>query len=283
MIDPRFASIASAPLSPVSPRLSLPYLVQGNRAGIPVILLHGYSDSLHSYDQLLPHLPASVRAFALTQRGHGTAPRPTVGYAPADFAADLAAFLNQQEIEQAVIVGHSLGTAVAQRFALDYPERALGIVLMGAIRSWRDNPALVELAELAPTLEDPIDPAFVREFQESTIARAVPDEFLRVIIQESLQVPARVWRAAVAEFVANDFASELNNIAAPTLILWGEEDAYMPRVDQDALAATIPDARLITYPGIGHAPHWEDPERVAADLQAFVEYAARHGSLAMSQ
>jgi alpha-beta hydrolase superfamily lysophospholipase len=57
-------------------------------AGVPVILLHGITDSWRSFEPVLPHLPASIRAFALSQRGHGDSERPAAGYHPRDFAAD---------------------------------------------------------------------------------------------------------------------------------------------------------------------------------------------------
>jgi pimeloyl-ACP methyl ester carboxylesterase len=67
-----------------------------------------------------------------------------------------------------------------------------------------------------------------------------------------------------------DVTAELPRIAAPALLLWGERDALVGRADQDAIVRGIPDATLLTYAGIGHAVHWEAPERVAADLRDFL-------------
>ena len=67
-------------------RVKLPYVEQGDSSGVPVLLLHGVTDSWRSFERVLPHLPASIRAFALTQRGHGDADRPAAGYGPHDFA-----------------------------------------------------------------------------------------------------------------------------------------------------------------------------------------------------
>ena len=115
----------------LSTGVMLPYVEQGDHAGVPVMLLHGFTDSWRSFEPVLPHLPASIRAFALTQRGHGDADRPATGYLFGDFAADVAAFMDAVGIAQAVIVGTSMGSSVAQRFAIDFPERVLGLVLMG--------------------------------------------------------------------------------------------------------------------------------------------------------
>ena len=62
----------------LSTGVTLPYVEQGDPDGVPVILLHGVTDSWRSFEPVLPHLPPSIHAFALTQRGHGDADRPSV-------------------------------------------------------------------------------------------------------------------------------------------------------------------------------------------------------------
>src|SRR5439155_713278 len=78
------------------------------------------------------HLPASVRAYAVTQRGHGDAPRPDGGYDVEQLARDVVAFIDDAGIERAVVAGHSMGSVVATRLALDAPARVAALVLMGA-------------------------------------------------------------------------------------------------------------------------------------------------------
>jgi pimeloyl-ACP methyl ester carboxylesterase len=250
--------------------VALQYVEQGDPAGIPVVFLHGVSDSWRSFEMVLPHLPASIRAIALTQRGHGDSDRPASGYQMRDFAADVAGVLDALGIQAAVIAGHSMGSIVAQRFALDYPARTLGLVLMGAFVSVADNPAVPEFYDqvVAP-LTDPIDPAIAREFQESTLARPVPAELLDMVIGESLKVPARVWKAVFEGLLKFDQRAELGSIAAPALVVWGDQDIFSPRADQDELATVIPGGQLLVYAGHGHAMHWEDPRRSAADLAAY--------------
>lgn len=87
-------------------RLKLEYVEQGDRNGVPVIFLHGITDSWRSFELVLPHVPKSVRAFALSQRGHGESERPQSDYHPRDFADDVAAFMDALELKRAVIVGH---------------------------------------------------------------------------------------------------------------------------------------------------------------------------------
>ena len=253
--------------------LKLPYVEQGDPTGVPVILLHGVTDCWRSFEPMLCHLPASIRAFAVTQRGHGDADRP-VSYRTRDFAADVAAFADVLGLRRVVVVGHSMGSTNAQRFAIDRPERLLGLVLAASFARYRGNAAIQELCDITAGMTDPIDPRFVREFQEGTVAQPVAPGLIDVMVRESLKVPARVWRAAFAAFLDDDVADDLGKIKAPTLILWGTRDALCSRSDEDALLAAIPGARLVAYENAGHALHWEEPARFAADVVAFVQKLA---------
>jgi pimeloyl-ACP methyl ester carboxylesterase len=254
-------------------QVTLPYVEQGDPAGVPVLLLHGITDSWRSFEGVLPHLPTSLHTFALSQRGHGDATRPMTGYYPQDFAADLAAFMDTLNLGPAVIVGHCMGSYIAQRFALDYPDRTLGLVLMASFTTVCGNPVVTEFWDsVVSTLTDPIDPSLALEFQQSTLAQPVPQTLLDTVVQESLKVPARVWRAAFAALLDTDFSGELSKITAPTLIVWGDQDAFFRRREQEALVALIAGAQLIVYPGAGHGFHWEEPARFAADLVAFTAH-----------
>jgi pimeloyl-ACP methyl ester carboxylesterase len=250
----------------------LPYVEHGDPAGLPVVFLHGVTDSWRSFELVLPQLPPAIRAVALTQRGHGDAGRPATGYRPHDFAADVAALLDALEIDSAVIVGHSMGSSIAQRFALDHPHRTAGLVLVGAFIRWQASAAVREFWDtVVSQLADPIAPALAREFQQSTLAQPVPPAFFETAVRETLKVPARVWQAVFGRFLAEDVSAELAAIAAPTLIVWGDRDALCAAEEQATLAATIPGAELLVYRDTGHAVHWERPERFAADLLAWTE------------
>jgi pimeloyl-ACP methyl ester carboxylesterase len=166
-----------------------------------------------------------------------------------------------------------MGSYIAQRFALDYPDRTLGLVLMGSFTTAHGNPVVTALWDsVVSTLTDPIDPGFVREFQQSTLAQSVPRTLLDTVVQESLKVPARVWRAALAALLDTDFSGELGKITVPTLIVWGDQDAFFLRREQEALTAAVAGAQLVVYPGAGHGFHWEEPARFAADLVAFTAH-----------
>jgi non-heme chloroperoxidase len=255
--------------------VTLPYLEQGDPSGVPTLMLHGYSDSSLTYEPLLAQLPKSVHAFAITQRGHGDADKPVSGYGVGDYASDAVAFMDAVGVEAAVVVGHSGGSYCAQRLAVDHPDRVLGTVLIGAFRAFYDNPSVSELRDVIAALTDPVDIEFVREFQESCVARPVDADYMDAIVANSARMPARVWKAYLEGLLEAEVPTESGTIAVPTLILWGDQDGFCPRSDQDALLAAIPEARLRTYRGVGHCPHWEQPESVAAEVAAFAAHAYR--------
>jgi pimeloyl-ACP methyl ester carboxylesterase len=122
----------------------------------------------------------------------------------------------------------------------------------------------------------------VREFQQSTLTRPVPHEFFETIVEESLKVPARVWKSALEPYTTVDFSDRIKVISVPTLVIWGDRDAFTPRAEQDAISKSIAGSRLVVYAGTGHCPHWEEPARFAGDLIAFVNGIQRQGRPAPS-
>ena len=257
-------------------RITLQYAEQGNTDGVPVVLLHGYTDSWRSFELALPRLPESIRAFALSQRGHGDSEKPAAGYLPRDFAADVAAFMDALKLKRAIIVGHSMGSAVAQRFALDYPERICGLVLIGSFTTVRGHEGVKQLWDATiAKMTDSVDPSFIREFQKSTLNTVVPAAFFDAVVLESAKVPAHVWRAALAGLMETDFSADLGKISVPTLIVWGDRDSFFGRSEQDALTSAIKGSKLLVHSGVGHAPHWEDPKRFATELTSFTEQFSR--------
>lgn len=167
-------------------RVVLEAAFQGDPAGCPLVFLHGVTDSWRSFEPVLPYLPVSIRTISLSQRGHGDSSRPADGYDPSDFAADVAAALDQLGIQRAVIAGHSMGSHVAQRFAVDHPDRTAGLVLAGAFHRFAINSVINEYWDtVVSTLADPIARSVAVEFQASTS----PGPYLR---------PCSTWWSARA-------------------------------------------------------------------------------------
>jgi pimeloyl-ACP methyl ester carboxylesterase len=101
----------------------LEYVETGDPNGLPVVFLHGVTDSWTSFEGTMERLPESIRAIAVSQRGHGNSSRPAAGYSMEYFSRDVRHFMDALELPAAVIVGHSMGGFVAQRFAAELPDR----------------------------------------------------------------------------------------------------------------------------------------------------------------
>jgi pimeloyl-ACP methyl ester carboxylesterase len=222
------------------------------------------------FSRVLTLLPRQLHAFVLDQRGFGDSEGPDGGYRIDDFAADVVAFLDAVSIERATIVGHSFGSFVARQVAITYPERVARMVLIDTGVS-AATPVVREVQAALLDLQDPVPLEFARDFQASTAYAPLPELFFERIVAESVKLPARLWREVLDELLAYDDAGKLSRIRAPTLLMWGEHDALFPRDDQDRLVTAIQGAKLWIYQETGHCPNWECPERVAADLQAFLQ------------
>jgi non-heme chloroperoxidase len=254
----------------LSTGVRLAYVEQGPRDGPPVILLHGLSDSLHSYDLLRPLLPGRWRVFAVTMRGHGASDKPHTGYAMHEFACDVAAFMNAVGLTRAVLVGHSLSSAITLQTAADYADRVSGIVLIGAFAHFRDTATMNELHAAVVDFDESCGGEFALAFQESTLANPIPQSFLETAVGESLRMPGRAWRGAVQGLMDFEPCEAARRAQAPAAILWGDKDGYCPRSDQHDLRAALRSARLFTMTDVGHAVHWEKPAETAALLRTFI-------------
>jgi pimeloyl-ACP methyl ester carboxylesterase len=179
--------------------------------------------------------------------------------------------MDELHLKAAVIVGHSMGSSIAQRFALEYPDKLLGLVLVGSSLASRGNPHLQAFWESRlAELTDPIDPAFIQEFLDTSLPQALPSAFIQAARRDAQSVPARVWKEAFRSRLEEDLSANLHTIETPTLLIWGDQDARSSQSDQEALIAMLPNSSLVVYLGAGHDPTIEEPARFAADLLSFI-------------
>ena len=263
--------------------ITLDYAVQGDAKGPAIVMLHGAGDSWHSFARVLPFIPARYRVYAVTLRGHGLSDHPGSGYSRAEFADDILDFLDQLQIRHATLVGHSLGSFVAQKVAEQDNGHLDRLVLIGSGPGTpRAGSSDAEITSPFAKLTDPIPYTFARDFQASTIYFPVPAWFFEMMVAEAQRVPAATWHGLGASIRAGESLDQLKKIRVPTLLLWGEKDSIFHREDQETLIKNIPHASMKAYPETGHALHWERPREFATDLLAFIEPAAnatpmRHG------
>ena len=226
---------------------SLDYVEKGNTHGTPVLFLHGLTDSWISFETVMKRLPAHIHGFAITQRGHGDSDKPATGFTPKDFASDVAAFIQELKLGPVFIAGHSMGGLVGLRFAIDYPHLTRGLIIIDSDPFLKSNPGMTEFLEAVNQLKDPVDSVFAAEFQNSTLAKQIDPDKLRVFIGESLKAPAYVWKEAMRGLLESDLRAETKNITCPTLILWGEKDDICLKQGQEQLDMSIKNTILISY------------------------------------
>ena len=265
--------VASSPVNGID--VSYAHVGDPN-ASFAIVFLPGPTDSWLSYEPVLRRLPPSVRAIAVSQRGHGDSEKPPGGYGIGDFASDAVELLAALGIDRAVVAGHSGSCFTARRIALDRPDVVAGLVLEASPLTLKDDPGLRGfVTSVVETLDDPIDPEFARSFIVDTSSEATTASAIDVLVDELLKVPTRVWKEVFASLLAYDDVEELGGIVAPALLIWGEADQLVGRAAQDELVHLLQGATLLTYPGVGHTPRWEQPARFVADVVAFTDSLRR--------
>lgn len=257
------------------------HFLDPNPEGRPaVLLLHGLGATAESWVLQLPSLSgAGFRPLAPDAPGFGRSPYDDRGWGIRRAAAALAALLDDLGLDSTHVVGLSMGGVVAQQFALDYPMRTRGLVLANTF-------AVLRPATLSGWLY------FLRRFivvhtlgmaaQAKVVARHVfPDpqqETLRQMVVASITgADPRAYRAAMRALGLFDSRKRLNEIAAPTLVVTGEDDTTVPGAPQGLLAAGIPGARQVLVAGAGHAVSIDRPDEFNRILIDFIRSAERKG------
>lgn len=235
--------------------------------GIPLVLLHGFTDFGLSYAPLVSHL-AGHRLIIPDLRGHGGSFQGGT-YRMADFSSDITALLAKLGIDRAILVGHSLGSMVAINLAASWGDRVLGLVILaGALRP--QGPAIEALATSIARLVDPIDPDDPFFDGWHSCAGKQGDDFLRRLKNNACTMPAAIWQAIFATISAADLTLAVRKIWAPVLVIGGACDPLFGPDHHAALLSAFSHARGSSLADCGHNPHWQQPKTVAALIRTFV-------------
>lgn len=267
----------------VLPGLTVHLRDEGPALGPVVILLHGSNSSLHTWEAWVEQLKATHRVISYDQPGHGlTGPHPRDCYTAACYAEVVEAVAKNRKLTRFVLGGNSMGGWVSWNYALSYPERLAGLVLVDA-----SGPELP--ASLTP--KPPIGFRIARTPVLNQLMREItPRSVIEKSVRQSVSVQASVTPAVVDRYwelirypgnrraTGLRFATprevatpeKLATIATPTLVMWGREDRLVPVEAAVVFDREIPNSRAVIYDRIGHIPMEEAPFRSVADLQAFL-------------
>ncbi|MBN1667273.1 MAG: alpha/beta fold hydrolase [Anaerolineales bacterium] len=244
---------------------------QGERT---VVLLHGLGASGDSWILQFPALTAAgYRCLAPDGRGFGRSTYPGGAVSPAVMAGDLNLLLEHLRIEQAAVVGISMGGATALQFALDHPVRVERLVLVNTF-------AHLQADKLSQWFYFLLRQLLVHTLGLEAQAKAVagrvfphPDQGIlrEQLIAQIRQATPRAYRSAMRQLPRFDVQTRLAEIHLPTLVLTGAADSTVLPARQAALVQDIPGAQQVIIPAAGHAVSVDQPEAFNQALLAFLK------------
>jgi pimeloyl-ACP methyl ester carboxylesterase len=257
----------------------------GREEQLPIVLVHGASGNLNDLRLGLGDRLARNRRVILVDRpGHGWSDRPggTADASPARQAALIMEALDRMGVDRFVLLGHSLGGAVASALALTWPHRLAGLVLLAPVThpwegglNWYNvilsTPVIGRL--FAHTMAVPLSFLLLDGGVASVFApQAAPADYVRRAAIRLLLRPAQFVAnaqdiAALKAFVTAQFP-RYREIGVPTVVVTGSDDSTVaPNLHARAFAAAVPHARLVMLAGVGHMPHHASADRVVAAVE----------------
>jgi pimeloyl-ACP methyl ester carboxylesterase len=278
--EARHANAASQFL-PLSDGVRLHMRDEGPRDAPAIVLLHGSNASLHTWEPWVAALKGRWRVVSLDFPAHGlTGPSASGVYDGAAYVRVVEETAAALKLDRFTVAGNSMGGYVAWRYALAHPERVAGLVIVNGAGYPREggSPWVFQLAR-APVLGE----LFSRLATREMLARNLRE----VIVDDALVTDAMTRRyhdlllregnreATLARLRAPRDAPEawrdIPKIKAPTLVIWGREDPWIPVADAERFARDIPGARLLVIDRVGHIPQEEAPGPTAAAVDAFLD------------
>ena len=249
-------------------------------SGTTVVLLHGYGESLLSWQMVFDRLARGADVIAVDLPGFGVSSKPASGYTADSMATVLAAFLDRLGLRRVVLVGHSLGGVVSTAMAVQDPSRVLALVLV--------DPALITPWALAETSDSSRTGASLRRiiteyerlrgrFGGVHDGNWMVEDSAAAAYQTSGDPAYRTALAAVLRQFDFDFLTpdRARLLTMPVKLIWGALDPVIPVAVGRALAERLPDATLVVLPRTWHRPQTERPTEVARIISGFVAAIGR--------
>jgi pimeloyl-ACP methyl ester carboxylesterase len=240
--------------------------------GPPLVLLHGFLCDSRCWRPQLAGLSDAFTVVAWDAPGAGASSDPVESFTIADWSRCLAAFLDRLEIERACLVGLSWGGLLAQDFYSRYSARVARLVLTGTYAGWQGSlPEDVCRARLArcegdaSLPPDAFTPRWVPEMFTDRASRGLLEE-LSTIIGSFHPAGFRLMARSLAD---TDTRAILPAIAAPTLLLWGDDDRRSPLGIAEQMQKAIRGAELAVIANAGHLSNMEQPDVFNAHVRRF--------------
>jgi len=246
------------------------YQCSGQPRGLPIVFSNSLGTDTRIWDAVVDELAPDYRLVTYDKRGHGLTSVPRGPYTIADLSADVLELVDALEIDRFALVGISVGGLIAQRFALDHPERIAGLVLCDTAAKIGDASVWCNRmdAVAAGGLEAIADAVMLRWFpSELRAGRTAEIDGWRNLL---LRSPVEGYLGTCAALRDGDLASEIGAIKQPTLVLVGAEDQSTPVALVRAMADRLPAVHFATVDGAGHLPCIDQPARTAQLIRDYL-------------
>jgi esterase len=256
--------------------LRLHYLDWGNASAPPLVLLHGIDRLAHTFDHIAPRFTSRYHVIAMDLRGHGDSGwDPEARYLVEDHVGDLERLVRELGLRNVTLWGNSTGGRVVQVFAGRHPDLVTAVVA----------------EDVGPERPRSIADAYARRVQQEENGWASTSDLLAQMRAAAQPLPDRVlepyvrygtkqrddgrvvWKRdpnLVKGFVETELWRDVRTIKAPILYVLGGRSTIVPPATQEQLKMTLPQARIVTMPGLGHYPSDERPEEFVRIVNEFL-------------
>lgn len=247
--------------------------------GQAIVLLHGFGSSTYTWQDVIPELRrAGHRVLALDMKGFGWSDKPLgADYSPRVLMEEVNLWMAKKGLEGVVFVGNSLGGAIGLMLAMDHPERMSRLVLINSGGYPIKKPLIIQIGAL-PLVRDVAELFFGRWMIRANMNRVFFDPsrvtpqrvtayFDRMRTTGALE--AQMALSSALDEQSGGYMERIPQISIPTLILWGENDRWIPLANGRRFHREIHGSQLVVIPRCGHVPQEETPKIVARSITAF--------------
>ena len=269
------------------------YRDEGHAEKTPLVLIHGFNGSLFNFSRLVPLIADDFRVISLDLPGFGlTGAVPSNDYSTKNFVEVVRELSQQLELGEFFIAGNSMGGGVSWRFALDYPDQLLGLILLASsgVRVEQSNQPMEQKERETPIawrlMRSDLMKSFLTKFTPKFFATQglsssvydqklatveLANQFHELTLMEGSRAAILSMFGSRTERSESPGPQIFRDIVVPTLVIHGEQDNIIDVSSLKYFEENIPNVEVKTYEKIGHLPMYEAPQRTAYDIKDFVE------------
>ena len=254
---------------------------EGDSEAPPIVLIHGHSEDLHTWNQLAKHLVGSFRVIRFDLRRHGlTGPATDNEYRIENYVSDLSMVIEHLGIDRFILVGHSMGGRISVKYTMGNPGRVSSLILISASGAPRKENTPQPMA--LRLMRNPLGRFLVKRIWSRNMAKK---SLVDMVFDESSITDEeidRMWElskypgsmdAMFREFAETwgDFnPSEMGGITTNTLLIWGEGDTICPESMGEWYDSHLPNSTMVRLANIGHNPQFECPDRCFDEISSWM-------------